>query len=152
VCGLCFLSPFTGNRCFRPPLRSPRKASVASAQDSDPSVRERQAKAFGSPGTASARAGAASSGSLWPQYYVVVSGPLHLHSTPGVGGTIVAELVNGSIIKAIGMEASWMEVECAPGSAKGVTAFLSKSKASSRSIVRVADDEDAERQWREQGL
>lgn len=35
----------------------------------------------------------------YPQYYVVVAGPLHLHSSPGLGGRIVHELANGEIIK-----------------------------------------------------
>lgn len=43
-----------------------------------------------------------SAGGPFPQYLVVVAGPLHLHSEPGVGGRIVAELAGGAMLKAIG--------------------------------------------------
>ena len=46
--------------------------------------------------------GSFSLGGPFPQFFVVVAGPLHLHSEPGVGGRIVAELAGGSIIKIIG--------------------------------------------------
>jgi len=113
---------------------------------------------YNSPGSFSSQA--SSDGDLtgdqtWPQYFVVVSGPLHLHSKAGVGGTLLAELGNGEIVKAVGMEGPlWLQVELCQsdvGAGKGLKAFLSKSKTSSRSVVR-ADDTDAERQWEEQKL
>jgi len=84
----------------------------------------------------------------WPQYFVVVSGPLHLASSCGVGGKLVAELNAGEIVKAIGSNGAWMEIEIRQGP-KGATGFLAKSKGNARSIVRVADD-DAEAQWEDQ--
>ena len=73
-----------------------------------------------------------------------------VHSDPGVGGRIVQELASGEIIKVVRVVGDvWMEVECRPGSIAAATAFLSKSKASARSIVRAADDEVA-KQWSDQ--
>jgi len=52
----------------------------------------------------SSKGGSFSVGGPFPQFFVVVAGPLHLHSEPGVGGRIVAELAGGSIIKIIGKD------------------------------------------------
>tara|TARA_A100001015_G_scaffold315163_1_gene426296 strand:- start:1387 stop:2544 length:1158 start_codon:yes stop_codon:yes gene_type:complete len=95
----------------------------------------------------------------FPQFHVVVAGPLHLHSKPGVGGQIVLELTNGEVLKTTSEinYGKWLQIELSPsqrkrGSKKGgsiTTGFLSKSKSSSRSVVRVTSEE-GQRTWEEQ--